>query len=93
LERQLKTDAALRDWYLDALPLDSALEVTAESAEIALSLPPAAISQDSHRAAFSSCPQSDYLRQKRFNLGTAMADPLSFRFMDDLKSSAPGTAE
>jgi len=39
LERQLKKDAALRDWYLDAVNLDSALEVTAESAEIALSLP------------------------------------------------------
>jgi hypothetical protein len=39
LEQQLKTDAALRDWYLDAVHLDSALEVTAESAEIALSLP------------------------------------------------------
>lgn len=39
LEHQLKTDAALRDWYLDAVNLDSALEGTAESAEIALSLP------------------------------------------------------
>jgi hypothetical protein len=39
LEQQLKTDAALRDWYLDALNLDSALELTAEAAELALSLP------------------------------------------------------
>lgn len=39
LERQLKTDAALRDWYLDALNLDSALEAAAESAQRALSLP------------------------------------------------------
>lgn len=39
LEQQLKTDAALRDWYLDAVNLDSALEVTAELAEVALSLP------------------------------------------------------
>jgi len=39
LEQQLKTDAALRDWYLDAVNLDSALEVSAEAAELALSLP------------------------------------------------------
>lgn len=39
LEQQLKTDAALRDWYLDALNLDSALEAAAESAQTALSLP------------------------------------------------------
>ena len=39
LEQQLKTDATLRDWYLDAVNLDSALEVTAEAAELALSLP------------------------------------------------------
>jgi hypothetical protein len=39
LEQQLKTDADLRDWYLDAVNLDSALELTAESAELALSLP------------------------------------------------------
>jgi ferric-dicitrate binding protein FerR (iron transport regulator) len=39
LEQQLKTDAALRDWYLDALNLDSALEASAESAQTALSLP------------------------------------------------------
>lgn len=39
LEQQLKTDAALRDWYLDAVNLDSALEVTAEAAELATSLP------------------------------------------------------
>jgi hypothetical protein len=39
LEQQLKTDAALRDWYLDALNLDSALELTAEAAELVLSLP------------------------------------------------------
>lgn len=39
LEQQLESDAALRDWYLDAVNLDSALEVTAESAELALSLP------------------------------------------------------
>jgi hypothetical protein len=39
LERQLETDAALRDWYLDAVHLDSALEVAAEAAELALSLP------------------------------------------------------
>jgi hypothetical protein len=39
LEQQLKTDPALRDWYLDALNLDSALEATAESAQTALSLP------------------------------------------------------
>jgi len=39
LEQQLKTDPALRDWYLDALNLDSALEAAAESAQTALSLP------------------------------------------------------
>lgn len=39
LEQLLKTDAALRDWYLDALNLDSALEASAESAQTALSLP------------------------------------------------------
>jgi hypothetical protein len=39
LEQQLKTDAALRDWYLDAVNLDSALQVTAEAAELAVSLP------------------------------------------------------
>ncbi len=39
LEQQLKTDATLRDWYLDALNLDSALEAAAESAQTALSLP------------------------------------------------------
>lgn len=39
LEQQLKSDPALRDWYLDALNLDSALEATAESAQTALSLP------------------------------------------------------
>lgn len=39
LEQQLKTDADLRDWYLDAVNLDSALELTAESAELAMILP------------------------------------------------------
>jgi hypothetical protein len=39
LEEQLKSDPELRDWYLDALNLDSALEATAESAQTALSLP------------------------------------------------------
>jgi hypothetical protein len=39
LEQQLKTDPVLRDWYLDALNLDSALEAAAESAQTALSLP------------------------------------------------------
>ena len=39
LEQQLKADPALRDWYLDALNLDSALEAAAESAQTALSLP------------------------------------------------------
>jgi len=39
LEQQLQADPALRDSYLDALNLDSALEATAESAETALSLP------------------------------------------------------
>lgn len=39
LEQQLRTDPLLRDWYLDALNLDSALEATAESAQTALSLP------------------------------------------------------
>jgi hypothetical protein len=33
------SDPALRDWYLDMLNLDSALEATAESAQTALSLP------------------------------------------------------
>ena len=31
LEQQLKTDVELRDWYLDAVNLDSTLELTAES--------------------------------------------------------------
>lgn len=39
LEQQITADPALRDWYLDALNLDSALESTAESAQTALSLP------------------------------------------------------
>lgn len=39
LEEQLAIDPALRDWYLDAVNLDSALEAAAESAETALSLP------------------------------------------------------
>lgn len=39
LEQQIKTDPVLRDWYLDALNLDSALEAAAESAQTALSLP------------------------------------------------------
>jgi hypothetical protein len=39
LEQQLTADPDLRDWYLDALNLDSALEATAESAQTALSLP------------------------------------------------------
>ncbi len=39
LEQQITADPALRDWYLDALNLDSALEATAESAQTALSLP------------------------------------------------------
>lgn len=45
LENQLKNDVTLRDWYLDAVNLDSALELTAEAAELALSLPV----QPSHR--------------------------------------------
>ena len=39
LEQQLISDSNLRDGYLDALNLDSALAATAESAELALSLP------------------------------------------------------
>lgn len=39
LEQKLMADPALRDCYLDALNLDSALEATAESAQTALSLP------------------------------------------------------
>jgi hypothetical protein len=39
LEQQLKLDPELRDWYLDALNLDSALEAAAESAQAVLSLP------------------------------------------------------
>jgi len=39
LEEQLTVDPELRDWYLDALNLDSGLEATAESAQAALSLP------------------------------------------------------
>lgn len=39
LEQQITADPALRDWYLDALNLDSALESTAESAQTALNLP------------------------------------------------------
>lgn len=39
LERQLKADPALRDRYLDAVNLDSALEAATESAQTALRLP------------------------------------------------------
>jgi ferric-dicitrate binding protein FerR (iron transport regulator) len=43
LERQLKADADLRDWYLDALNLDTALANVVEAAEMtrALPVPPA----------------------------------------------------
>ena len=42
LEEKLSADAALRDCYLDAIALDSALEMTAQSAEasLRLSMPP-----------------------------------------------------
>jgi hypothetical protein len=39
LEQQLNADAALRDCYLDAVALDSALAMTAQSAEATLDLP------------------------------------------------------
>lgn len=39
LERQLKSDAELRDWYLDALNLDSALAAAAEASEMSRSIP------------------------------------------------------
>ncbi|WP_395738582.1 hypothetical protein [Prosthecobacter sp.] len=39
LERELMTDPMLRDSYLEALNLDTALEMTAQSAEAMLSLP------------------------------------------------------
>lgn len=39
LEQQLRADAALRDVYLDAMNLDSALETAAQAAETALNLP------------------------------------------------------
>lgn len=39
LEQQLKSDAALRDWYLDALNLDAALAATVEAAEMTRTLP------------------------------------------------------
>lgn len=39
LERELKEDESLRDWYLDALNLDSSLAAMVEAAEMARGLP------------------------------------------------------
>jgi ferric-dicitrate binding protein FerR (iron transport regulator) len=39
LERQLKADPALRDWYLDALNLDSGLAAAVEAAQMSRALP------------------------------------------------------
>jgi hypothetical protein len=50
LERQLKRDACLRDWYLDALNLDTALATTVEAAEMTRALPVSSVVQSLNAA-------------------------------------------
>lgn len=84
LERQLKADEGLRDWYLDALNLDSALAAMVEAAEMSRSLPVPVAEQ----SLGATAGRSARLARGRFRVAAGVACVLAvFSMLASLVSS------